>query len=157
MSERLEAIKADLAAGRQRLNEVLDQIGDQWETQVYADGLQWNVRQLVNHLADADRAQSNLVINLAEGKDIIPADFDLERYNRRVTEKTAEKSPDQSREEMAAQRQQLLTWLDGLDEAKLDLIGRHGSLNLLSITQILGVIANHERTHADDIAQALHL
>ena len=157
MSERLEAIKADLAAGRQRLNEVLDQIGDQWETQVYADGLQWNVRQLVNHLADADRAQSNLVINLAEGKDIIPADFDLERYNRRVTEKTAEKSPDQSREEMAAQRQQLLTWLDVLDEAKLDLIGRHGSLNLLSITQILGVIANHEHTHADDIAQALHL
>jgi len=157
MSERIEAIKDDLAAGRQRINEVLDQIGEQWETQVYADGLQWNVRQLVNHLADADRAQSNLVINLAEGKDIIPADFDLERYNRRVTEKTAEKAPDQSREEMAAQRQQLLAWLDDLDENKLDLIGRHGSLNMLSITQILGVIANHEHTHADDIAQALHL
>ncbi|MBC7869337.1 MAG: DinB family protein [Chitinophagaceae bacterium] len=157
MSERIDAIKADLAAGRQRLNDVLDQIGEQWETQVYADGLQWNVRQLVNHLADADRGQSNLVVNLAEGKDIIPPDFDLERYNRRVTEKTTEKALEQAREELSAQREQLLLWLEGLDEAKLDLTGRHGSLNILSIAQILGVMANHERNHADDIAQALHL
>lgn len=155
MSERIETIKTQLVNSRARLDAVLDAVGDRWEMQVYSDGLGWSVRQLINHLADADRGHNNQVMNIAEGNDIIPADFDIERYNKRVTEKTAEKSAEQSRAELAEYRAQLLAWLDTLDETKLDQQGRHASLRVLSVEQILQVQSDHERTHADDIARTI--
>ncbi len=157
MSERIQRITATLDETRARLNSLLDQVGDRWETQVYSDGLQWTVRQLLNHLADADRGHNNQVMNIAEGKDIIPADFDVERYNRRVTEKTVDKPAAQAREELAESRAALIAWLSTLDEAKLEMQGRHASLRILTVEQILQVLNDHERAHAEDIAKALNL
>lgn len=158
MSSRIEAIKQRLADSRHYLNSILDQVGDRWESQVYADGLGWNVRQLVNHLADADKGHNNQVMNIAEGRDIIPEDFDLERYNRRITEKTAEKTADESRADLEASRNKLNEWLSTLDESKLDQKGRHASLRILTVEQILlQVMVTHERDHANDIAAALNI
>jgi uncharacterized damage-inducible protein DinB len=155
MSERKDALKARLQAARDRWDAVLDAVGDRWEVPVYSDGLQWTVRQLVNHMADAERGQANQAMNIAEGKDIIPEDFDIERYNKRFTEKTAEKSAAQSRTELVAQRQQFLQWLDALDEAKLDNRGRHSSLQMLTVEEIIDWMAEHERRHAEDLGKVL--
>lgn len=155
MSERIDAIKQKLIESRARLTQVLDAVGDRAELQVYSDGLGWTVRQLVNHLADADRGHNNQAMNIAEGNDIIPADFDIERYNKRVTEKTADKTIEQARAELTEHRAQLLAWLDALDEDKLDRQGRHASLRVMTVEQILGVQSDHERLHADDMFRAL--
>lgn len=157
MSDRKTALKNKLDESRAYLNRVLDAVGDRWDATVYGDGLQWNVRQLLAHLADAERGHLGQASNIAEGNDIIPPDFDIQRYNRRTTEKTGDKTPQQSREELNAHRVQMLAWLDGVDEAKLDMRGRHASLNILSVEQILEVQANHERDHARDIAKALSI
>jgi hypothetical protein len=157
MSSRVETISQQLAESRDYLNAVLDQVGDRWEEQVYSDGLQWSVRQLVNHLADADRGHNFQVMNIAEGKDVIPEDFDIERYNRSVTRKTAEQSAEDARAQLAEARQQLNEWLFALDDSKLDNKGRHPTLRILTVEQILGVMAAHERGHADDIASALNI
>lgn len=155
MSERINNIIEKLKESRAYWDTVIEQVGDRWETQVYADGLGWTVRQLVNHVADADKGHNNQVMNIAEGKDLIPPDFDIERYNKRVTEKTTEKSAEQSLEEMRLQRQALYDWLYLLDETKLDVKGRHASLIVMTVEQILDVLANHERNHAQDIARVL--
>jgi hypothetical protein len=155
MSERFDAIKAKMDAARAHLNGVLDKVGDRTEVQVYSDGAAWNVRQLAIHLSDADRGQSNLVKNIANGQDTIPADFDLDHYNKRSVEKRAEMTFEQARESLAATRQDLYDWLNGQDESILPKQGRHASLHILSIEQIFDVMANHERDHANDIAKAL--
>lgn len=155
MSERVHRIQSQLEDSRQYLNQVLDRVGDRWETPVYRDGLQWNVRQLLAHLVDADRGHNAQAMNIAQGKDIIPEDFDIERYNRRTTEKSADKTPEQSRAELEASRQQLYDWLLTIDESVLDNKGRHATLKIMTVEQILGVLAGHERTHAQDIALAL--
>lgn len=157
MSSRLEEMKQRLADARQHLNTVLDQVGDRWESQVYADGLGWTVRQLVNHLADADKGHNNQVMNIAEGVNIIPEDFDIERYNRRITEKTADKTAAESRLNLETSRHKLNEWLNALDETKLDQKGRHASLHILTVEQILQVMADHERNHANDIAAVLDI
>jgi hypothetical protein len=157
MSERIAKIQSQLDESRDYLNTVLDQVGDRWDEQVYADGLAWNVRQVVNHLVDSDRGHNNQAMNIAEGRDIIPEDFDIQRYNRRTTEKTTGKAPAQARAELAAARAELNAWLETLDDAKLDMRGRHASLLILSVEQILNWQATHERTHAEDIARALNL
>jgi hypothetical protein len=154
---RKQQAKQKLLASRHYWDNVLNQVGNRWDTQVYSDGLQWTVIQVVRHVADADLGHNRQLMNIAEGNDIIPADFDIERYNKRVTEKTAEKTVEQCRENMNNQRTELLTWLDDLDESKLDSKGRHASLRILSVEEIIDVLANHERDHAQDIARVLDI
>ncbi len=157
MSERIEKIKADLASARQHLEHVLDSVGDRWDTQVYSDGAGWTVKQLAIHLSDADRGTNGQVMGIAAGRDVIPADFDLDRYNKRSVEKRSEMSIDDVRKSLNTTRAELLTWLDTVDEAALDKTGRHATLKILSVGEILGVMAAHERGHADDIADVLGL
>lgn len=155
MSERIQQIKNELAASRRHLNHVFDRVGDRWNEQVYSDGAAWTVHQLAVHLAISDKAQTNVVIGIAEGREVVPTDFDLERYNRRSVEKRADMTLDEVRSEMAAAREQLNAWLDTVDESALDKQGRHASLRILSVAQFLQVMADHERNHANDIARVL--
>ncbi len=155
MSERIAQLKAGLIASRQHLDILLDTLASQnlWDMPVYADG--WNAKQVLIHVTDADRGHNNQVQGIAAGREVIPADFDLERYNRRSVEKRAEMTVDELRQALTSQRADLFAWLDSLDEAALDITGRHASLRIMSVEQILRHLANHERTHADDIALAL--
>lgn len=156
MSERIQNLKQKLDEGREYVNHVLDHVTeDQWETQVYSDGLQWTVRQIVAHIADADKGHNGQVMSIAEGKSIIPEDFDIERYNASMTRKNQDKSIAESRAQLKATREALLVWLETLDEEKLDQTGRHASLRILSIEQILSWMPEHERLHAQDIATTL--
>ncbi len=155
MSERFQQLKAKMDAARERLNTVLDAVGDRSEVQVYSDGAAWNVRQLAIHLAESDRGQTNVVKGIAVGQEIVPADFDLNRYNKRSVEKRAEMTIEQARESLDATRRDLYEWLDTQDESVLAKQGRHASLRILSIEQLLDVMADHERDHADDIARTL--
>lgn len=150
-------IKEKLNSSRDTLNSVLDAADGRWDAQVYSDGLQWNVRDLLAHLADAEKGHLYQVMNIAEGKDVIPEDFDIERYNKSTTQKNAQKSAEQCRQELAETREKLLAWLDNLDEEKLDRIGRHASLRVMPVRDILRIVALHEQGHAKDIAVALNL
>lgn len=150
-------LKVKLAEARAYLNQVFDAVGDHWEEQVYSDGLQWNVRQIAAHIAEADKGHNRQLMGIAEGVEVIPPDFDIERYNKRTTEKTMEKSAAQSREELASNRAALLEWLDALDDSKLEVIGRHASLRMMSVRDILRMMCLHEKGHADDIVNALGL
>lgn len=153
MSERIEQHKAELIASRQRVDRVFDAVGDRWNTEVYADG--WNAKQLAVHLADADRGHNNQVKGIAEGREVIPSDFDLQRYNTRSVEKRAEMSIADVRQALNTQRADLFAWLDTIDDAALDKTGRHASMKIMTVSQILTHMANHEREHADDMARAL--
>lgn len=155
MSTRIRPHKEQLAAARRHLDDVLNQVGDRWETQVYSEGAAWSVRQLAIHLMISDRGQNNMVMAIAKGENTIPEDFDLERYNRRSVEKRADTTPEEIRAALNATRTELNDWLDTITDETLEKKGRHGTMRILSISEILDVMANHERTHADDILKAL--
>ncbi len=157
MTETIEQLKALLAEARAHLDATLDAAAARAEEQVYSDGLQWTVRQIAVHLADADRGHNNQVMAFAEGRELIPPDFDIERYNRRVTEKRADMTLAEARASLHESRAALNTWLDSIDESALDKVGRHASLRMMSVREVLKTVAAHERSHADDIRQALSL
>jgi hypothetical protein len=58
----------------------------------------------------------------------------------------------QARAELAEHRQQLNQRLDALDRK-----GRHASLRIMSIEEILRLPANHEEQSAEDMARALEI
>ena len=148
-------IRAKLDEAREKLNRVLDYVGDRWQYPVYSDGLAWNVRQVLMHVVDADRGHNFQAMSYAEGKETIPADFDVQRYNARTTEKYAFKTVEEARAELARNRQALFEWLENLEDEKLDREGRHASGNIMTVRNILRIQALHEQTHARDIAAAL--
>ncbi len=156
MTDRKANAIQKLNDSRAYLNSVLDQVGDRAETGVYTDGAAWNIRQLTIHLADSDKGQSRVLMAIAAGQDLIPPDFDIERYNRRMTEKRAEMTFAEARASLAESRANLLEWLAAADDSILDLSGRHASLKILTLEEFLGVMTDHERSHAADIAAALN-
>ena len=157
MSQRTQELKAALAESRKHLNHVLDNVGDGWDTQVYTEGAAWTVRQLAIHLMISDKGQTTTAMAIARGEDPVPADFDLERYNRRSVEKRADAGLDDIRASLATSFAERDAWLDTLDDTALDKHGRHGSGRILTVTQIMQVMADHERDHANDIAKVLNI
>jgi len=154
MGPRIDALIQQLDESRALLDEVFGGVTD-WEMQVYSDGLAWTARELAVHLADADKGHNFQAMSIAAGKNPIPEDFDIERYNRRTTEKNTEKTAEQALEELAQSRQQLKVWLADIDEDLLDKKGRHASLHILSVEEILSWSARHERGHAEDLQAVL--
>ena len=157
MSEQVTQLQDKLTESRAYLDSILAQVADRWDVPVYSDGLEWTVRQIVLHLADAEKGHNLQVRNIAEGRDIIPEDFDLERYNRRQTEKSAERTLESALHELETHRQELMDWLFTIDENLLAAKGRHATLKIMTVDEILETLVQHERTHADDIARALDI
>src|SRR5690606_22106037 len=115
----------------------------------------WNVRQVLIHLSEADRGHNFQAMNYAEGKEAIPPDFDVQRYNAHTTEKYASKKVEEARADLAKNRQALVNWLADVEEEKLDREGRHASGNNMTVRNKLHIQAIHEQTHAREIAAAL--
>ncbi|PJF40884.1 MAG: hypothetical protein CUN55_12245 [Phototrophicales bacterium] len=158
LTTRIQAIKDNLNQSQQYLNTILEQVDNRWETPVYSDGAAWNVRQLLIHLSVADKGMLGQIQRIVAGEEGVPEDFDLERYNRRSVEKRETMTVEEARAAIENAHQEILQWLDNIeDESVLDLEGRHGSLNIMTIEQILIIIGNHKRDHAKDIAKALNI
>ncbi len=155
MSDKIEQVKIRLDNSRRYLNNVLDQVGERWDTQVYADGAQWNIGQLLTHIMISDAGHVKMVTGVAAGQQVIPDDYDLQRYNQRSVEKRAETSPTDARKAMEASRAELLAWLDSIDDSVLAIEGRHANMQVMPISEMLKILAHHERDHARDIANTL--
>jgi hypothetical protein len=155
MNARIEAIQTAQSAARARLNQVLDAVGDRWESQVYSDGAMWNVRQIAIHLMVSDAGQNKSLKGIIAGGEGVPADFDLQLYNQRSVEKRAAVTVEEARSGLATSFSERQAWLGTLDDAALDATGRDAALNMQTVEQFLLGMAEHERGHAEDIARAL--
>lgn len=155
MSQRIQKHKDNLTEARQHLESVLNGVGTRWDETLYSDGARWTIRQLLIHLMIADKGLNRVMQGIAEDQQIIPEDYDIDRYNRRSVEKSAEITVEQARAGLAQSRQELFDWLDSIDEDTLDKEGRHPARIIMPIHQMLDIMAQHERDHADDIARYL--
>jgi hypothetical protein len=157
MSARLEQLQQILTDSNAYVNRVLDAVGDGWDTQIYSDGAAWTARQLLTHLVISNQGLNAQAMGIAEGREIIPPDFDVQRYNKRSVEKRADLTIEDARVSLNETRAALLGWMTTLDDGALDREGRHASLQIMSVAALLQQIADHERAHADDIARVLAL
>ena len=120
---------------------------DDWETAVYDEEAHWTVADILRHLVDAEKGMTGLITQWQQGRDPVPPDFDLARWNNRVIQKAAEKSPDELLAELRQNRINLLSFIEILQPEDWTKRGRHGSLQILSIEQVCHLIANHELDH----------
>ena len=152
IEEKKERIKKILAKARQKLLQwarVLDE-GD-WTEPVYVHDEQWTAQDVLRHLTWAESGMIRLIQQIREGHEGVPPDFDLDRYNASGVQKLMDKTPADLMAMMADNREQLLQILDDLSEEEMALKGRHGSLRIMSIEEVLLMIAYHETRHLADL------
>lgn len=155
MSDLKENIREKLTLSRQNLLDVVENLSDaQWAKAIFADSAEWSISDLLRHLTDAERGMTALISQIRQGGEGVPADFDLQRWNRNRVARLRDKSPAGLLNDMTTNRSQLLALLDTLEPADWAKQGRHGSLKMMSIEQIFNLIADHEMSHTNDIRKA---
>lgn len=118
-----------------------------WDTAVYHEDTTWTIADILRHLVDAEKGMTRLIMAWQQGDDPVRPDFDLERWNNRVIQKTAEKSPEELLTELRENRINLLSFIDTIQPEDWEKQGRHGSLRIMTIEEVCHLIANHELEH----------
>lgn len=148
MADKKVEIVEKLNDTRQQLMAFLDGLDDVgWETAVYGEDATWTITDILRHLADSERGMTGMMMQWQQGKDPIPPDFDLERWNNRVIQKAAEKTAEQLLADMQENRTNLLNYISTLQDEDWLKRGRHASLRIMSIEEVCHLIANHEMDH----------
>ena len=156
MTPQQTELKTKLAENRAALFGLLNGLNEEdWQTAVFSEETIWTVSDMVRHLEGAERSMIALMANIQQGGEGASEDFDLARFNASRIKKAKEKQPPELMADMEKNREDLLVFMDSLTEEDWQKKGRHGSLHIMTIEEICHIIADHEATHADDIAQAI--
>ncbi len=150
------AIKAKLTEARQGLLSLVTPYGDkEWATAIYSEDQVWTAADILRHLTSAESSMTRLIELIRDGGDGVPADFDLQRWNARGIQKAGQKAPQDLMAEMSLNRDKLFAVIDGLQDNDWSKSGRHGSLRIMTIEEILNLIGDHESQHTQDIRKAV--
>ena len=145
-----------LAGSRQALLTLLEDLDEsQWDLVVYSEDAEWTVRDLFSHIMVSEKSMTRLVEVIQEGGEGASEDFDLKRWNARTVQKSSDKLPEDIRAEMIVNRGHLLELLDSMPDSDWEKKGRHGSLRIMTVEEILRLIADHECDHMNDISHVL--
>jgi uncharacterized protein (TIGR03083 family) len=151
-----KTLTAKLTRARQEfLALVADLSQTEWQIPVYSEDQEWTIADILRHLTGAEASMTRLSEIIRDGGEGVPPDFDLARWNARGVQKTREKLPAELLAEMEKNRQKLFRFIDTLEDKDWMKSGRHGSLRIMSIEQIMNQIADHEFTHTKDIKRSL--
>lgn len=115
----------------------------------------WTIRDVVSHLADAEAGLLGQVRRLLAGEQTVPADFDLDRWNRSAVRRKRDRTYPQLLEDIRASFADTLKTLDLTPVESLDLVGRHPSGENLTAEGYFRRMADHRRQHTADIRASL--
>lgn len=149
IATKLNDARAELMAFYEGLDET------DWDKNVYDEETAWTISDILRHLVDAERGMMGMMVQWQRGKDPVPPDFDLNRWNHRTIEKSADKTPDELLDDFRKNRINLLSYIDTIKPEDWDKRGRHGSLRIMSIEEVCHLIADHEVSHLAVMKAAL--
>jgi hypothetical protein len=128
---------------------------DQWDLPVYAEGETWTVRSLLAHYVTSERALLKLFVDVLGGGPGARADFDVDRYNAGQQKKTSELSPRELLQQFGAVRSETAAFVSGLSQADLEKQGRHPSMGVVTLGEMIKLVYLHNQTHSRDLRHAL--
>src|SRR5258707_13196493 len=153
MSDRKTPILDHLDSSQQKINGVFSRLQPaDWERQIQDEDQMWTVRQILAHMVNSQRGQTNLITQISAGQEGASADFDVNRWNKRMVEKSADKAPQELMKEFDAGHIALKQIIAGLNESDLDRRGRDGNLEVMSVEEIARLIGTHANDDAVTIA-----
>jgi hypothetical protein len=124
-------------------------------TQLYADGAQWTVQQVLAHFAAIERSMHWLFRNILAGGPGAPPDFDFERYNRSQTLKYDGLTLDELIDRFTEVRQETIRIVEAMQPEDFDREGLHAFHGHGRLERFIRWAYEHVRLHEDDIRKKL--
>ncbi len=120
----------------------------------------WTTLEVLKHLYNSEDGMVKLMQRIKDHSDPntlpgVPEDFDRDRYNKRQVQKLEELSKEDIMNKLTESRQSFITFVESLTEEDLKKKGRHASLNIYTIEEIVQIIPKHEEEHLTKIQNAL--
>jgi len=119
--------------------------------QVYSDGAQWTVRQVLAHLITIERSMHVLFRNILAGGTGGSEHFDVDRFNRTQPRKLDGLTPGELIERFRAVRAETIAIVRGMREEDLDRPGVHPYHGQGTLARFVRWAYEHARIHESDI------
>ena len=155
MSEVIE-LSEKLKSEGDRMLSIFSGLGDdQWNQEVYTEGTLWTIRDVLAHFVTSERGLIKLFEQIRQGGTGAASDFSIDRYNAAMQERTKEMTPQTLLEQYRQVRVSSVEWVSGLNEAELEITGRHPFLGQTIIREMIKMLYIHNLTHIRDMKRAL--
>lgn len=156
MSERVDEVVARLRKGIMKSKEIFESVDSAtWDLVVYEDPYPWTVRDLLAHFLSAEEGLLLLTQDIAAGGDGAPEGFDYQVFNTNEQQRLAAVPRGKLFLDLMAARRRTIAWVQGLEEATLDRVGRHPALGGISVETFINAIYGHQLMHMRDLKQVL--
>jgi uncharacterized protein (TIGR03083 family) len=128
---------------------------EEWEAQVYTEGTQWTVRQVLCHFVSAERAFERYGRDIVNGGEGAPEDFVIDEFNEREVAAMAGASNKDLITQFEDARQATIALVAGMTEDDLQREGRHPWFGWDRIDKFLKLVYRHTMIHQRDVRRAL--
>jgi hypothetical protein len=122
-----------------------------WDLQVYSEGGQWRIRQIMAHFVATEASVQKLIKNIQDGGEGAPLDFDIDRFNESRVSRLEGTSPSELISQFCELRQQTAQLVACLSPDDLQRTGRHPFLGVTSLEEIIKLMYRHNQIHQRDI------
>lgn len=127
-----------------------------WELQIYADGEQWSVRQVLAHIVEVERSKLLLFRNIRDGGAGVTNKFDIDEHNAIEVAKLEHLSPPELMAAFQERRMAVLEFVRGLtSEALTGRAGKDPFLGQATLAEMLRIHYMHVNLHIRDIRKLI--
>lgn len=126
-----------------------------WTQELYTDGAQWTVHQVLAHVVDTEGSLLQLFQHITRSGGGVSADFDIDRYNASAVNKISTHSRQQLLEMFDQRRSAMVDFVNGLAKEDLDKEGRHPFLGHTNLGEMIRLFYLHVNLHIRDIRKLL--
>ena len=143
-----------LAKEQASLFALVEPLSEEQLDRQHGDG--WTVREILTHLWNAEEDHCRVISVIARGDgDKIPTEFNLAHHNdQRLTERGHLSKADLLAG-LQAQRVRTEGLFARMTDEQMEISGRHPALGEMSVGNIFRIIGIHEKSHIQEITEAL--
>jgi hypothetical protein len=124
---------------------------EDWQKEVYSEGARWRIIDILKHLVTAESGVMRLIVNILDGGNGVPEDFDLDYYNEHHVEKLENSTSEELLEDFVSLRNQTVAMVSSLEEGDLSKTGRHPFLGVAPVEDIVKLMYRHNQIHQRDV------
>lgn len=126
-----------------------------WEHTIYTEGSCWTVHQVLAHFVAAEEGFHKLILDILEGGNGSPMDFDLDAYNERKVNGFKDVLPSKLMGRFFDVREGTIKLVSEMDNLDLTKKGRHPFLGVSSLADIIKLIYRHNQIHIREVRKIL--
>ena len=128
---------------------------EQLDMQVYQDGAQWTVKEILAHFITIERSMQWLFKDILTGGPGSPRDFDVDRFNLTQPKKFSGKSLEELIAVFRDVRGATCALVEGMREDDLDREGWHAFHGHDTLERFIRWAYEHSRLHLEDVRKIL--